>query len=69
MGTLEEKEEVEVITLLLVEEAELEELEVEGEPVDLRPGMEHLGSSESRVMSHVPRVILVIICVALQPSP
>ena len=39
------------------------------EPADLRPGMEHLGSSESRVMSHVPRVILVIICVALQSSP
>ena len=50
MGTLEEEE---VITLLLVEEAELEELEVEGEPVDLRQVMEHLGSSESRVMSHV----------------
>ena len=58
-----------VITLLLVEEAELEVPGVEEGQVDLRPDMEHLGSSESRVMSHVPRVILVVICVALQPSP
>ena len=58
-----------VITLLLVEEAELEEPGVEVGQVDPRPDMEHLGSSESRVMSHVPRVILVVICVALQPSP
>ena len=42
---------------------------VEAELADLRPGMEHLGSSESRVISHVPRVILVIICVTLQSSP
>ena len=37
-----------VITLLLLEEVAVVVVEGEGEPADLRPGTEHLGSSESR---------------------